>query len=92
MTSLVKHQTVDFDALYRRPTLTVPEAGKLLGIGRDSAYRAAAEGTLPTLRFNNRLVVPTAKLLAMLGIQPDEKLPATTPLRVVDDEDGPGAA
>lgn len=49
-------------------TLTVPQAGSLLGIGRDAAYRAAADGTIPTLRLGRRLVVPTAKLAALLGI------------------------
>ncbi|MDP8931636.1 MAG: helix-turn-helix domain-containing protein [Actinomycetota bacterium] len=49
-------------------TLTVEEAGELLGLSRSSAYRAAAKGELPTLRFGRRLLVPTARLLAMLGL------------------------
>lgn len=49
------------------PVLTVKRAGELLGLGRGSAYRAAARGELPTLRFGRRLVVPTAKLLGLLG-------------------------
>ena len=57
------------------PTLTIPEAGKLLGIGRDAAYRAAESGELPTLRFGRRIVVPTAKLLALLGAEPDRTTP-----------------
>ena len=31
-------------------TITVPEAGQVLGIGRDAAYAAAARGELPVLR------------------------------------------
>lgn len=50
-----------------RLTCTVPEAARLLGIGRDAAYRAATTGTLPTLRLGRRLVVPVPKLLALLG-------------------------
>lgn len=50
-------------------TMTVQEAGELLGISRRSAYRAAARGELPTLRLGRRLVVPTTKLLAMLGVE-----------------------
>ncbi len=50
------------------PTLTVPTAGEVLGIGRDAAYRAAADGTIPTLKLGRRVVVPTAKLAALLGI------------------------
>jgi excisionase family DNA binding protein len=52
----------------QRPTLTVPEAGKLLGLSRPSAYEAAARGEIPTLRIGRRLLVPTASLLRMLGI------------------------
>ncbi len=48
-------------------TLTVEEAGELLGISRQSAYRAAA-GELPALRVGRRLIVPTARLLEMLGV------------------------
>lgn len=50
------------------PTVSVERAGELLGISRRSAYRAAANGQLPTLRLGRRLVVPTAKLLRMLGV------------------------
>ena len=49
-------------------TLTVEEAGEMLGISRRSAYRAAARGDLPTLRLGRRLLVPTHKLLALLGM------------------------
>ncbi|MDP8928460.1 MAG: helix-turn-helix domain-containing protein [Actinomycetota bacterium] len=49
-------------------TLTVEEAGELLGISRQSAYRAAAAGELPALRVGRRLIVPTARLLEMLGV------------------------
>lgn len=52
-----------------RATLTVPEAARLLGIGRDAAYRAAARGELPTLRVGRRILVPVAALDRMLGIQ-----------------------
>lgn len=50
-----------------RPTLTVEEAGELLGIGRSLAYEKAASGELPSIRFGRRLVVPTATLLKLLG-------------------------
>lgn len=49
------------------PTLTVIEAGKVFGLSKDSAYRAAKTGELPTLRFGRRILVPTARLLEMLG-------------------------
>ncbi len=50
-------------------TITVEHAGKLLGVSRSSAYRAAARDEIPTIRIGRRLLVPTAKLLAMLGVQ-----------------------
>jgi hypothetical protein len=49
------------------PTLTVGAAGELLGLCRHSAYAAARAGDLPTLRIGRRLLVPTPKLLALLG-------------------------
>lgn len=54
-------------------TMTIEQAGKLLGLSRSSAYRAAARGELPTLRFGRRLIVPTGRLLTLLGFdtQPD---------------------
>jgi excisionase family DNA binding protein len=50
------------------PTVTVEQAAKLLGVSRSAAYRAAATGQLPTLSFGRRLVVPTFRLMQMLGI------------------------
>jgi excisionase family DNA binding protein len=50
-------------------TMTIEAAGELLGLSRSSAYRAAARGELPTLRFGRRLLVPTRRLLDLLGFQ-----------------------
>lgn len=49
-----------------RPTLTVPEAGAILGLGKASSYDAAARGDIPTIRIGRRLVVPTAGLRRLL--------------------------
>jgi excisionase family DNA binding protein len=49
-------------------TLTVEEAGRLLGISRGAAYRAAACGQIPTIRVGRRLLVPTARLHQLLGL------------------------
>jgi excisionase family DNA binding protein len=51
-----------------QPTLTVEEAGRYLGISRPTAYSAARNGTLPVLRVNRRMLVPTASLRRLLGI------------------------
>jgi excisionase family DNA binding protein len=53
----------------QEPTITVERAAKVLGISRGSAYEAARSGQLPAIRIGHRLVVPTAALLAMLGIE-----------------------
>lgn len=50
-----------------RPTITVEEAAQVLGISRNSAYEAAHSGELPVVRLGRRLLVPTARLLKLLG-------------------------
>ena len=47
-------------------TCSVPVAAKLLGIGRATAYKAAAEGSLPSIRVGRRIVIPTAALRRLL--------------------------
>ena len=49
-----------------RLTLTVEEAGELLGISRALAYEMARTGRLPTLRFGKRIVVPKKAIESML--------------------------
>lgn len=49
-----------------RATISVPEAGEVLSIGRSAAYNAARRGELPTIRIGHKLLVPTAALDAML--------------------------
>jgi excisionase family DNA binding protein len=55
------------------PTLSIERAAKLLGLSRSSAYRAAANGQLPTLAFGRRLFVPTVRLLEMLGFPIEDR-------------------
>jgi hypothetical protein len=51
------------------PWVTVPEGGRLLaGLSRSSSYAAAQRGDLPTLKVGKRLVVPVARLRALLGL------------------------
>lgn len=58
------------------PTITVVQAAALLGIGRNSAYRAAAAGDLPTVRLGGRILVLTAPLRRLLGIEESAKADA----------------
>ena len=50
-----------------RKTVTVKEAATLLGIGRDTAYAAVRDGTLPSIRLGKRLVIPIAALNKLLS-------------------------
>jgi excisionase family DNA binding protein len=50
-----------------RATLSVAEAGRLLGMGRDASYRAAKRGDLPAIQIGRRLIVPVPRLLVLLG-------------------------
>jgi len=53
---------------YDKPTMTVEEAGDLMGLSRGSAYKAVRAGEIPVLKVGKRLLVPTARLRGLLGI------------------------
>ena len=64
-------------------TLTVTEAGKLLGISRNSAYEAARKGQLPVIRIGRRLLVSRSRLEALVngngtGVLAQAPSPTTT--------------
>jgi excisionase family DNA binding protein len=48
-------------------TYSVPEAGRIVGLGKNASYDAARSGQLPTLRFGRKIRVPRAALERMLG-------------------------
>jgi hypothetical protein len=48
-------------------TMSVPEAGKKLGLGKNASYAAAARGEIPVLRFGCRLRVPVIAFERMLS-------------------------
>jgi hypothetical protein len=62
------------------PILDVVTAGRLLGIGRTTAYQLARNGRfpVPVLRIGGGYKVPTAPLLALLGINNRGPAPDTT--------------
>jgi excisionase family DNA binding protein len=49
-----------------RLTWSVPEAARLLGISKDTAYEAAHRGELPVKVIGRRMLVPRAALLRLL--------------------------
>ena len=52
---------------HERDVLTVPEAGRKLGLGACAAYGAAHRGEIPVLKLGRRLVVPKVALEKMLA-------------------------
>ena len=62
MTSITTPERHDLPA-----TMTIPDAAELLGISRSAGYRGVARGEIPSIRIGRRLLVPTAKLYALLG-------------------------
>lgn len=58
------------DEALARPTISVPDAGRLFfGLARQAAYNAAKAGDLPTVKIGRRLVVPVAPLAEQLGLR-----------------------
>lgn len=49
-----------------RETLSVIEAGRILGLGKDKAYEAVRCGEIPSLTFGKKTVVPRKALERML--------------------------
>jgi len=47
-------------------TISVPEAGRRLGLGKNLSYEAARRGELPVLRFGRKLRVPIAAFERLL--------------------------
>ncbi len=49
-----------------RLTVSVEEAGHMLGISRASAYKAVREGEIPVIKLGKRGVVPIAAITRMM--------------------------
>jgi excisionase family DNA binding protein len=50
----------------QRRTITIKEAGRQLGLSRNSAYQAAGRGEIPMIRIGRRLLVPLIAFERML--------------------------
>jgi hypothetical protein len=58
------------DEALSRPTISVPDAGKLFfGLGRNAAYLAATRGDIPTIRIGGKIMVPVVPLADKLGLR-----------------------
>ncbi|HEX3943752.1 MAG TPA: helix-turn-helix domain-containing protein [Rhizomicrobium sp.] len=47
-------------------TISVEQAAKRLGVGRNQAYEAVKSGELPSLKIGRRILVPKAALEKLL--------------------------
>src|SRR4051812_17932407 len=59
----VKPKDLDDESL----VMTVPAAGKKLGLSRNGAYEAAKRGDIPTIKIGRLLKVPTVAFDRMLA-------------------------
>lgn len=48
-------------------TLSVEEAAQRLGISRSTAYECVRNGSIPSLRFRRRIVIPAVVIDQLLG-------------------------
>jgi excisionase family DNA binding protein len=61
---------VEVAELSGRLVVSVREAASLLGISKDLAYELVRREELPSLRLGRRVVVPTRRLLELVGAGP----------------------
>nr|WP_300144301.1 helix-turn-helix domain-containing protein [Propionicimonas sp.] len=54
-------------ALLDKATLTVPEMGAVLGIGRNAAYQLVREGRVRSLHIGRRIIIPSSAVRELLG-------------------------
>ena len=59
------------------PTISIPRAGRILGMSRNAAYAAARDGRFPTVAISRtRVVVVTAEFLERYRLR---RVPAPAP-------------
>lgn len=59
-------------------TLSIPEAAKVLGISRYSAYEAVRRGDIPILKIGKLRRVPRAQLMRMIEGKDADSKPGET--------------
>jgi hypothetical protein len=48
---------------------SVPEAGAMIGLGRNASYEAAKAGQIPVIEFGSLKIVPRILWLRKLGVE-----------------------
>jgi excisionase family DNA binding protein len=51
-----------------RRTISVDQAARVIGIGRDAAYDAVRNGDIPSIRVGRRILVPIKALDRLLDV------------------------
>jgi hypothetical protein len=71
----------DINAILHRPTCTVLELGKVLGLSKNATYAAVRRCDFASIRVEGRILVLTAPLRRMLGVEQQEATAALSPAR-----------
>jgi excisionase family DNA binding protein len=64
-----------------KKTISIPQAARLLGIGRNQGYAAASRGEIPVIRVGKRMLVPIAAFEAMLAVRSKQEVVAAELVR-----------
>ncbi len=59
----------EIESLLRRPTISVDDAARVLGIGRNAAYDAVRRGDIESFPVGKRRLVLTSPLRRKLGME-----------------------
>jgi len=57
--------------IQERAAVSVVEAGRKLGIGKNLAYEAVRQGQIPSIRIGGRILVPLKALEELLAAKPN---------------------
>jgi hypothetical protein len=60
---------LNFIKLLSRPTMTIENYRRVMGVGRNAAYASVRRGDVETMRVGDRILVLTAPLRRKLGIE-----------------------
>ncbi|MFE3059845.1 helix-turn-helix domain-containing protein [Nocardia sp. NPDC059239] len=55
--------------LLGEPTISIPDAARLLGIGRSTVYAAVKSGELPAIRVGHRVRIPSRWIREALRVE-----------------------
>ena len=50
-------------------TISIPDAARLMGVGKNRVYAMAKSGQIPVLKVGNRYIIPKANFEAWLAEQ-----------------------